>query len=103
MESSACSCDFDYDGVVSIHSDLLRTARKEHKCIECNEKIKPGEKYHYITQLYDGRWSSLKVCVPCELIRANFCAPYFMLREMIQDYLGFDYMDDLSEVEDDEK
>jgi hypothetical protein len=92
MEAEACFCDFDYDAVAELHRETVRTARKEHTCIECEEPIKPGEKYHYVTQKCDGEFHEMKVCTPCERIRNNFCAPYYMLREMIHDYLGFDYV-----------
>lgn len=92
MEPGACSCDFDYDMVADVHCESIRTARKEHRCIECDEIIMPGEKYHCITQLCNGHWHTFKICVPCERIRNNFCAPYYMLREYVQDYLGFDYV-----------
>lgn len=92
MEPGACSCDFDYDWIAEVHREKVVTARKEHKCIECSETIKVREKYHYIFQIGDGDIHQAHVCVPCERIRADFCAPYHMLREMIQEYLGFDYV-----------
>jgi hypothetical protein len=92
MEATACHCDFDYDCVAVIHKEIIRTARKPHKCIECREQIQPGEKYHDFNQLAEGSWHNFKVCTPCERIRNNFCAPYSMLKEYLMDYLGFDYV-----------
>lgn len=91
MEAMACYCDFDGEPC-EFHREIVRTARKEHCCGECGEAIKPGEKYHYFAQKFDGEFHDFKVCVPCERIRANFCAPLSMLRELISEYLGFDYV-----------
>ncbi len=45
------------------HKDV--TARKEHCCDWCGEKIKAGEKYHYETFIFDGEfwdWHSHLAC-----------------------------------------
>lgn len=93
METAACSCNFDYDEIAELHREKVVTARKEHKCLECDEMIKVGEKYHYYFQvLGGGDWWQGHVCVPCERIRSNFCAPFGMLKELIIEYLEFDYV-----------
>jgi hypothetical protein len=93
MEAAACTCDFEYDEIAALHREKVVTARKEHTCLECGEKIRPGEKYHYYFQVSEsGDWWQGHVCTPCERIRTNFCAPFGMLREMIYEYLEFDYV-----------
>lgn len=42
----------DYCEYPAFFSEAYRTARKEHKCIECGSKIFPGEKYYS----YAGKW-----------------------------------------------
>lgn len=43
-----------------------RTARKHHKCDECFASIEPGQKYTYVTMLYEGHWDSFHICRFCE-------------------------------------
>lgn len=91
MEAEMCSCDWDGEPV-QVHEEIIRTARKEHKCLECEEPILPGEKYHYFSQCFDGGWEHFKVCATCEKIRNDFCAPFGCLMEELYQYLGFDYV-----------
>ena len=53
-------------------STEVRTARKEHECEECGELIAKGTKYQNETTLYDGRWSTHKICLSCVEIRDHF-------------------------------
>ena len=52
-----------------------RKARKAHKCEECNRSIDAGETYYYGTGMYDGDFSTHKICrhcwVACEWLNAN--------------------------------
>jgi hypothetical protein len=93
MEAELCSCDFDYDGVVAeFHNERIHTAKKKHRCIECDEEIQVGDTYHYVVQKAEGHIYQMHICVLCERIRSNFCAPYYMLRDTISENLGFDYV-----------
>ena len=42
-----------------------RTAVKPHRCGDCGRWIEKGERYHWLTGLYDGRWSTHKTCAHC--------------------------------------
>lgn len=44
------------------------TARKPHKCDECGATIPAGVKYERISQLYDGEFSRMAVCLLCSEI-----------------------------------
>ena len=44
------------------------TARKPHQCEECDKTIQPGERYERISQLYEGEWSRMSVCLMCSEI-----------------------------------
>ena len=69
-----CSCDIndgDYDPAAFYHKEL-RIARKEHRCYECNKKIKPGEKYEIVKTYFD-RWDTFKTHLSCAGIRRDFC------------------------------
>lgn len=45
------------------------TARKEHKCCECQGAIRVGEKYHKHHGIWDGEAETYKVCEDCEALR----------------------------------
>lgn len=43
-----------------------RRAAKIHRCEECQRAIRRGERHHYLSTLFDGRWSSWRTCEHCE-------------------------------------
>lgn len=45
-----------------------RTARKAHRCIECNRTINPGETYEYWTWAMDGSVDTAKLCAHCQAV-----------------------------------
>lgn len=45
--------------------DEWRTAAKDHACGECRRRIRRGERHHFVSSLYDGRWSSWRTCEHC--------------------------------------
>lgn len=92
MEASFCSCYYDDYEPVECFSETTPTARKDHKCCECGELIKKGEKYHRMKYLCDGQWWNTKVCILCERIRNDYCAPYGELRETVMEAMDFDYV-----------
>jgi len=53
----------------SCTSEKYRKARKIHKCCECQGPIDIGEKYHYLSGVWEGRGKSYKTCLSCETIR----------------------------------
>ena len=70
----------------------IRRARKEHKCVECHEKIHKGEKYEYISGIWDGEPHSYKTCLPCSEIRDTLVED-FLFRELylaLGESFGFD-------------
>jgi len=54
-----------------IFNRYLRKARKQHLCCECRKPIKTGDTYWFARGLWDHRWGTYKVCVPCEKLRAQ--------------------------------
>lgn len=60
--------DGDY---AQVSCDEWRTARKEHKCDGCKEKIRSGQKYRYVSILFDGSWTNYRRCERCEAIYAH--------------------------------
>lgn len=64
--AGACSCHLDYpDFGTDAAWTIEYKARKEHKCIECREVIKRGERYHRHTTIYDGSYYNSKICNTC--------------------------------------
>lgn len=91
-----CDCSLDgYEGPEFCH-DSFPIARKTHVCCECRENILPGQKYHKVVGIWDGRWETFKTCMPCYQIRERYCPRGYifeMLRETISECLGFDYLE----------
>lgn len=59
-----CDCDLP-----AAHSEYFPTARKEHKCCECQRTIKPGERYQLYSGVWEGAGMSFKTCRECHAIR----------------------------------
>lgn len=51
---------------MSVGSHERRTARKDHRCDECDRTIPRGAAYVYVTGLFDGSWWSVKLCARCD-------------------------------------
>jgi len=70
---SDCACLYDSaDGDrPAFSTQEWRTARKAHKCIECQRQIQPREKY----ECYSGKWdtgmATYRTCAECQNIRAT--------------------------------
>lgn len=64
---SGCSCDFGGLDYPLVYHDEWRVARKEHKCCECLEAIKPGERYYIFVGIWDrsSSWKTFKTCKFC--------------------------------------
>lgn len=43
-------------------------ARKEHRCCACGESIKPGDRYHVTSGMWDRRFESHKQCARCRRV-----------------------------------
>lgn len=71
MECS-CSVSRDHGDWPSCYKEIIRTARKEHKCYECYRKILPGEQYEYVSGIWDGVPESYKTCIDCKRLRDVF-------------------------------
>lgn len=65
---------YTYDDSIRIRNHAWRTARKQHRCSECGEKIQPGERYEYAAGIDDGSWVSWHICGDCNTIAAYLYA-----------------------------
>ena len=55
----------DYGETPSAWSEEWRRARKEHRCCACGETIRPGDRYHYLSGIWDKSPSVYKHCARC--------------------------------------
>lgn len=53
----------------SAYKQSTPKAIKVHRCCECRGEIQPGEVYHLLTGVWDGRGMSFKTCSDCEQLR----------------------------------
>jgi hypothetical protein len=61
-----CDCsDFE---APAVSEDVVRRARKRHRCGECRGLIEPGQHYEETRGLWEGRWFTYKTCVSCSVI-----------------------------------
>ena len=59
-----CNCELP-----EFSSTSIRTARKTHKCCECDRVVNPGDKYEYFTGKFDGGMFTYKTCLTCSQVR----------------------------------
>lgn len=77
---------------------VIRKARKEHKCCECRKVISKGDKYEYLSGVWDEP-QSYKTCISCadmrtlatkESARFNYAEEWYPelgnLQEWIREY-----------------
>lgn len=57
-------CDPDLEPP-QVYRERWRTARKEHRCCACGERIRPRTRYQYISGIWDGEPDSHKRCERC--------------------------------------
>lgn len=76
-----CVCDYDPATVYS--AEIVKKARKEHKCFECDRTIHRGERYERVFGIWDGDVSVFRTCTHCleirEYVRAHvpcFCCAH---------------------------
>jgi hypothetical protein len=69
-------CEIDDGERCSVWSERQRRARKDHKCDTCDGMIGGGEIYILHFSVFDGRVSSGRICVECELAREEFASEH---------------------------
>jgi hypothetical protein len=88
-------CTVDVGGSCDIHNARVVTARKEYKCGECGAPILPGQRYEYVTMLYEGLWNKHRTCLLCMTIRDDLCQNWYygMVDDQIQECYGVSLRD----------
>lgn len=70
--------------------EVERTAKKEHRCVECRRLIHQGERYQDERLLFEGAVSTLKTCRDCMSLRREMfceCWIYGELWDAFSEYL----------------
>lgn len=70
--SAMCCPLSECDEQATVWNAEIRTARKEHRCCECEEAIPIGVRYEYISMLFDGSWDTFRLCLSCQEIGKHF-------------------------------
>ena len=67
-----CSASFgmEADEMCSFWVSKIKTARKSHKCEECRQEIKIGDKYESLAYYFDGFHHEKRCAVCCEVRNA---------------------------------
>lgn len=68
----ACCPLGECDERATVYNTEQRIARKAHACDECREPIHARERHEYISMLFDGAWSSFRMCLTCQEIGDHF-------------------------------
>jgi hypothetical protein len=91
----SCDCSVDCDEPCLVCCEVTRKARKEHRCCECRETIRVGQRYVEETGIdYDHDPFCYRTCLPCHAIRERYCPGGWCwgdLAQTIYDCLEFDY------------
>lgn len=56
-----CDCD---DGP-TVMREVIRRARKQYRCCECGNHIEVGNRYEYVTGIWDGVGQTFRTCLDC--------------------------------------
>ena len=77
-----------------LFSQQIKVARKQHNCCECGSSIEPGERYEYVSGLWED-FCVFKTCLFCVEVREDYNSrahedervPF----EYLWDCVGYDY------------
>lgn len=85
-------CYCDYEPAEFYSTRRVKSARKQHQCIECRRTIKPGEGYDSTSGKWDGHFETFLWCTNCaelcEWARISvpcFCFCYGNLHEDLKE------------------
>lgn len=63
------SCYCDFDSTWTLFKEKTVTARKAHRCYECQRVIQPGERYQSAFGIGDGDTYNMRICAQCQALR----------------------------------
>jgi hypothetical protein len=89
-DCGVCITGFDGDRP-EMYVETVVTARKAHKCYECEREIQPSEKYERVAGKWDGEMGSYTFCLACSEIQKVFSCnggrAFGMLWEDMEEYV----------------
>lgn len=72
-DMSDCACIYvECTNPPEFYNSRIVTAKKIHKCGECNKDINPGSKYEYVVGTWEGDFDTHKTCNVCLELRETF-------------------------------
>ena len=54
-----------------VFEQVIRKARKQHRCCECGGAITPGDYYQYAHGIWADGPAGFKTCIPCARLRRD--------------------------------
>ena len=79
--------------MITVLKDSYPVARKEHKCMLCGHIIKPGEKYHRKTLVYDDKPYDWIMDMDCDTV-FNFVVDVMRFNGYDEEYIDEDNFND---------
>ncbi len=67
-----CEWGSNYDEPCEVYNETERKARKHHTCESCSGPIVPGERYRYVSGVFDHSGFSFKQCGDCMAAHDEF-------------------------------
>jgi hypothetical protein len=82
-----CNCDYE---TPTVYKEIIRRARKRHRCGECWGVIEYGVHYWENRGLWERKWSTHKTCGSCHVLASSLldCYSFGDLEECIDNDLG---------------
>jgi len=82
-----CNCDYE---TPTVYKEVIRRARKRHRCGECWGVIEYGVHYWENRGLWERKWSTHKTCGSCHVLANSLldCYSFGDLEECIDNDLG---------------
>jgi hypothetical protein len=85
MSATCCPLSSNDDDPASFYETRKPRARKEHRCGECREVIRPGDLHEYVVGLWDGHFDSHRTCLSCVEIRDHFQCNGWLFGQLWED------------------
>lgn len=71
--NDVCACEWEPDDIATVYERVERRARKRHQCVECDHCILPGHQYIEIRMLFEGQWTTDRICEVCARVGDDLC------------------------------
>ena len=85
-----CSCAVEYEGDAPRPEFVritVRRARKEHRCGECLDPIRPGDDYEHASGKWEGDLMTMRTCAGCTNVRNRLFCGGWTYGEVLEDLI----------------